>query len=111
MPNPKDQLSLLEFVQTFRRGELLAEADDAYQELMEAIRKTGLKGSLVINLPFKVNDAGQIECQPVIALKKPRRALGTGIYYVTDEGRLSRRDPAQDDLFDDGDRFAVVPNN
>lgn len=96
-----DELNFLEFLQSFRRGELLAEANDQLSELIEAVQRTGAKGELVLKLPFKVNDAGQIECVPVVTSKKPRRALGTGIYFATGEGRLTRRDPNQDDLFED----------
>lgn len=98
---PKDTLTFLEFLQSFRRGELLKEGDDLLGELMEAVRDTGGKGELVLKLPFKVNDAGQIECLPTFAMKKPRRPMGTGIYFVTEDGLLTRRDPSQDDLFDD----------
>lgn len=97
----KHDLTLLEFLQSFRRGELIAEADEMFAELMEAIGRTGLKGELVIRLPFKPNDAGQIECIPALAMKKPRRAMGTGIYFVSEDNRLTRRDPAQNDLFED----------
>jgi hypothetical protein len=112
MPKAKDDLTFLEFLQSFRRGELLSEAGEMFDELMEAIRATGLKGELVLKLPFKLNNAGQIECVPKLDLKKPRRAMGTGIYYVTDDGRLSRRDPTQDDLFDELEerRSAPKPN-
>ena len=96
-----DELSFLEFLQSFRRGELIAEADEQFGELMEAICRTGGKGEITIKLPFKVNEAGQIECVPQLACKKPRKPMGTGSYYVTDEGRLTRRDPSQDDLFDE----------
>lgn len=96
-----DELSFLEFLQSFRRGELLAEADSALSELMDAIRETGAKGDITIKLPFKVNDAGQIECVPQVNVRKPRRSMGTGIYYVTDDGRLTRRDPAQGDFHDE----------
>ena len=97
----RDELSFLEFLQSFRRGELISEADDQFGELMEAVKRTGGKGDLTIKLPFKVNEAGQIECVPTVSCKKPRKPLGTGIYYVTDEGRLTRQDPTQDDLFDE----------
>jgi len=97
----RDELSFLEFLQSFRRGELISEADDQFGELMEAVKRTGGKGDLTIKLPFKVNEAGQIECLPTVSCKKPRKPLGTGIYYVTDEGRLTRQDPSQDDLFDE----------
>lgn len=99
----RDELSFLEFLQSFRRGELISEADDQFTELMEAVRRTGGKGDITIKLPFKINEAGQIECVPQVTCKKPRKALGTGIYYVTDEGRLTRTDPTQDDLFDELD--------
>lgn len=97
----RDELSFLEFLQGFRRGELIGEADDQLHELMEAIRRTGGKGELTLKLPFKINDAGQIECIPQLSCKKPRTPLGTGIYYVTDDGRLTRRDPSQEDFFDE----------
>jgi len=97
----RDELSFLEFLQSFRRGELISEADDQFGELMEAVKRTGGKGDLTIKLPFKVNEAGQIECVPTVSCKKPRKPLGTGIYYVTAEGRLTRQDPTQDDLFDE----------
>lgn len=97
----RDELSFIEFLQSFRRSELIAEADEQFGELMEAIRRTGGKGDITIKLPFKVNEAGQIECVPQLSCNKPRKPLGTGIYYVTDEGRLTRRDPSQEDLFDE----------
>lgn len=98
---PKTELSFLEFLQGFRRGELLTEADAQYSELVQAIEDTGGKGEITIRLPFKMNDAGQIEIVPEIKMRKPRKPIGTGIYYVGGEGRLSRTDPKQDDLFDE----------
>lgn len=98
---PKEDLNFLEFLQSFRRGELLAEADTQLAELVEAVQETGGKGELTIKLPFKVNDAGQIECLPAVTSKKPRKAMGRGIYFATSEGRLTRRDPQQHDMFDD----------
>jgi len=100
MPKPED-LNFLEFMQSFRRGELLAEANEQLEEMIAAVQNTGGKGELVLKLPFKRNDAGQIECLPTVTSKKPRRKLGTGIYFATDEGRLTRRDPAQADMFED----------
>ncbi|MCJ8138411.1 transcriptional regulator [Falsirhodobacter halotolerans] len=99
----KAELNFMEFIQSFRRGELLEMGDKHLNELMDAINETGGNGSITITLPFKVNKAGQIECTPDIAVKKPRRPMGTGIYYATDDGRLSRRDPRQEDWVDDLD--------
>lgn len=97
----RDELNFLEFLQSFRRGELLREANDQLEEVVRAVKDTGGKGSVTISLPFKMNDAGQLECVPSINSKRPRRALGTGIYFATDDGQLTRRDPDQREMFGD----------
>lgn len=96
-----DCLNFLEFMQTFRRGELIAASDDMLRELIAAVQDTGGSGTLTIKLPFKMNKAGQIECVPVVEAKKPQRPMGTGIYYATDDGALTRRDPNQMDMIDE----------
>ncbi|OJY25787.1 MAG: hypothetical protein BGP11_11185 [Rhodobacterales bacterium 65-51] len=100
----RHELNFLEFLQTFRRGELLAAGDGRLSELMEAIRETGQGGSLTLKFSFKVNKAGQLEITPDLSIKRPQRAIGTGIYYATDEGRLTRRDPNQLDIEDEIER-------
>jgi len=100
MATPKHDMNFLEFLQTFRRGTLLAHADAQLEELLLAIHETGGNGKLTLDIPFKVNKAGQIECQPVVKVTKPKPALGTGVFYTTDTGRLTRRDPMQYDIED-----------
>lgn len=100
----KDELNFLEFVSSFRRGELLDEGNQKLNELMDAIQRTGGNGALTLKLNFKVNKAGQLEIQPDLTIKKPTRALGAGIYFVSDDGRLSRRDPRQMDIEDEIER-------
>lgn len=97
----RDTLNFIEFIQRFRRGDLVREANDQLEELIRAVKETGGKGELNIKLPFKLNAAGQLECLPVVTQKRPRRALGAGIFFATDEGELSQRDPNQDDMFDE----------
>lgn len=100
----KHELNFLEFLQTFRRGELLTSGDEKLNELMDAMATTDGDGSITISLKFKRNKAGQLEVTPDISLKKPRRSLGTGIYFATEDGRLSRRDPNQGDIEDEIER-------
>lgn len=97
----RHDLNFLEFLQTFRRGDLLAEADGKLAELVEALALHHGSGSLTLKFAFKVNKAGQIEIQPDVITKKPVRALGTGIYFASDENRLTRRDPNQMDIEDE----------
>lgn len=104
MANAKYELNFLEFLQNFRRGELLTEGDEKMDELMTAIHKTGNGGEFTMKIKFKNNKAGQLEIDPSVTIKRPTRPLGTGIYFLTDEGRLTRRDPRQMDIEDEIER-------
>jgi hypothetical protein len=97
---PKDELNAMELLQGFRRGQLLHEMDDALTRVVTAIRDTGGSGSITIKIPFKMNRAGQLECAPTVEAKVPREAMGTGIYFASADGRLSRRDHRQADIED-----------
>lgn len=100
----KHELNFLELLQQFRRGELLSACDIKLNELTTAIGDTGTGGEFSLRLKFKVNKAGQVELNPAIAIKKPSRELGTGIYYPADTGRLSTRHPDQMDIEDEIER-------
>lgn len=98
----KDDLNFLGLLSAHRRGELVREADDLLSEMIQAIHEYGGSGELTLKLKIKANDAEQLEVQPSMNMKKPRRTMGMGIFY-TNEGKLSRRDPKQDDFLDDLD--------
>lgn len=100
----RHDLNFLEFLQTFRRGELLHAADVKLSELVEAISETQGGGTMTLKIKIKPNKAGQIEIVPDVSISKPTRALGTGIYFASDEGRLTRRDPNQMDIEDEIER-------
>lgn len=100
----RHDLNFLEFLQSFRRGELLADGDQKLSELVEAINTTQGGGTLNLSLKLKMNKAGQIEIVPGITIKKPSRTLSTGIYFASDDGRLTRRDPNQMDIEDEIER-------
>lgn len=100
----KHELNFLEFLQSFRRGELIRQGNDELQRVIAAMAETGGDGEITIKLPFKLNKAGQVECQPKITAKVPQPQMGVGIYFVGDEGGLSRRDPNQYDIEDEIER-------
>lgn len=99
----KDDLNFVGLLSSHRRGELVREADDLLAEMIAAINEYGGSGELTLKLKVKRNDAEQLEVQPALNMKKPRRTLGMGIFYTSEEGKLSRRDPRQDDFLDDLD--------
>ena len=104
MPPPPRDLTFLELLQSHRRGEVIARADDLLAELVEAVATTGSSGDITIKLPLKVNKAGQIEITPEITMKKPRPPMATGIYFASETNRLTRSDPRQMDIEDEIER-------
>ena len=44
----REELNFLEFMQSFRRGELLREADDRMSEVLAAIQETGNSGEVTV---------------------------------------------------------------
>ncbi len=97
-------INFLEFLQSFRRGELLRQADDQLEKVITAMAETGGDGKITIELPFKLNKAGQIECTPKVKASVPPPTMGTGIYFADDDGRLTRNDPRQYDIEDEIER-------
>jgi hypothetical protein len=97
----ENNMTFIEFIQTFRRGELLRQIERDMSDVLQGVRDTGSGGALAINLPFKVNKAGQLECNPKVSPKIPETPIGTGIYYLTEDASLSRRDPNQGDWVDE----------
>jgi hypothetical protein len=97
----RHELNFLEFLQNFRRGELLADGDTKINELAAAMREHGAGGEFTLKLKFKMNKAGQLVCSPTVSIKKPAREMGDGIFFLSDDGRLSRRDPNQMDIEDE----------
>jgi hypothetical protein len=105
----KETLNLLEFLQQFRRGALLSAADKQLDELVQAIAETGGNGELVIKLPLKMNNAGQVECSPTVTVKAPKPPLGTGFFFIDQtHQKLTRRDPTQMDIEDEIDKRRTV---
>jgi len=101
---PKHELNFLELLQNFRRGDLLHHCDTMLTELMAAVAETGSAGAMTLKMEFKPNKAGQLEVTMKPTSKKPVRELGKGIYFTTEDGRLTRRDPNQMDIEDEIER-------
>lgn len=96
-----NEMNFVQLLQAQRRGEIVREADELLSEMVQAIHQHGGKGDITLKISVKKNEAEQLEFTPTLKMNKPRRSLGVGIFYATDEGKLSRTDPNQDDLFDE----------
>lgn len=103
MSNNHD-LNFMQFIQTFRRGELLDDCNQKLNELMETLATSDKGGSMTVKFDFRHNKAGQLEITPSATIKKPTKNVPPGVYFISDESRLTRRDPRQMDIEDEIER-------
>ena len=90
-----------ETILQMNNGATVAELGDALEKVVAAVRATGKSGS--ISLTVKVAPAGKgatdvliVESQVRTKLPEPDR--GMTIFYATDDNRLVRNDPKQQQL-------------
>ena len=89
-----------------RNGQTAAIANDKFKEGLDAVRSTKRKGKLIITLEIEpseidpeTNEVSRVKINPDIKLQRPEPNLGSGIYFVTRDGGLSRQDPKQFEMF------------
>lgn len=81
-----------------RRGKLVADLDREMRELIKSVAQTGKKGTITLTLDIKARGDGQVEVADKVAIKKPVGDRAPGIFFVTEDGGLSRSDPRQEEL-------------
>lgn len=85
-----------------RRGELDAEIALALADVSTATQQTGKAGSVTIVLAIKPNpNSDSVLLVDEVKVKRPEPSRGAAIYYVGDDGRLQRDDPAQSNFFEE----------
>lgn len=73
------------------------------QQVVEAVRRTGKPGELVLKIsvkPFSKGNTDTLNISDDIKVKVPELDRGGTVFFATVENNLSRRDPNQADLFD-----------
>ncbi|MET3925571.1 HKD family nuclease [Devosia sp. 2618] len=87
--------SLQNIIAEADRGQLLADAEDAIEEILTALSdEHDRTGEVTIKVKFKTKN-GAVQIMPELAhkLSKPER-LAT-VMFLSDDGELTRRDPRQ----------------
>ena len=97
---------LLKVLVEMRAGQVAADCNQKFSELLKAVLDTGQKGqmTLVLNLePAKMGMGGvvlEVSAEHSIKLKKPELAIGEAVFFVTKQGDLTRDDPDQVAMFE-----------
>lgn len=88
------------------RGNFVIDCGREFKELTDAIVETNKGGDITIKL--KVTPSGwkkgtgrtnQVDIAPEVSIKKPQHEQGKSIFFVTEDNKLTREDPEQDELF------------
>ncbi|MGW7196612.1 hypothetical protein [Streptomyces chryseus] len=86
------------FLQEQSGGQLHDELSTRLHELIEAVRETGKAGALTLKIdvkPIAGTDGRTLTVTDTIAAKLPKTERPKSIFFVTDDGNLSRSDPRQ----------------
>jgi len=98
-----------DFIQTLtdmRNGEVLLDVNGKFNELLEHVLSIGAKGSITLTVqvqPSKRALGGavvEVTASHDCKLKLPELAIGNSLFFVTKDGRLTRDDPAQTEMFE-----------
>jgi hypothetical protein len=97
---------LLQILLDMRSGQVAADCNAKFSEVLKAVLDTGGKGELNIKLfirPSKMGMGGaviEVETEHECKMKKPELEVGRSFFFVTAEGDLTRDDPAQVAMFE-----------
>lgn len=88
------------------RGNFVIECGRELQELTEAVQGQRTKsGKIVITLemvPSAWREDGscyQVDLKPQVSITKPKKEHGKTLLFVTEDHKLTREDPGQEELF------------
>ncbi len=96
---------LLAILLDMRSGQVAADCNQKFNDVLRAVLETGGKGELTIKLfvkPSKMGMGGtvvEVETTHECKMKRPELAIGRSVFFVTAEGQLTRDDPAQTAMF------------
>ena len=93
-----------DFVSTLmamRGGEVALDCDRKFKDVLAAVLETGQAGEIVLKVkvkPSKFAMGGavlEVETSHECKLKKPELSIGKSLFFVGQDGLLTRDDPAQ----------------
>lgn len=98
-----DTADVLDLIGSIDGGTLYAILQDDLDEIVQALRKRKAEGvaapkaKMTITLAFKF-DGKMVDITPDVTTKLPRPVNGRGVFWVTNDNKLSPQDPQQLEL-------------
>lgn len=106
MQSEERTADILQTIVVLDRGRFVVECSREFQQLADAIVETNKPGMLTITI--EVSPSGwkegtarptQFDLKPKVKIKKPQHEAGKTIFFVTDDNKLTREDPDQEQMF------------
>lgn len=96
---------LLQVILDMRNGQVAADCNAKFNEVLKAVIETGGKGELNVKFRIKPSKMGmggavvEVETDHECKVKKPELEIGRSFFFVTKDGDLTRDDPDQAAMF------------
>jgi hypothetical protein len=96
---------VLQVLLDMRNGAVAADVNSKFDALVEAVLDTGGKGKLTVELIIEPSKKGmggvvlEVSASHTCKLSKPELAIGSSVFFVSEQGKLTRDDPAQERMF------------
>lgn len=83
-------------LQEMNKGRTHTELSTALQDVVMAVLATHKKGTVTLQIDISKSKAmGMVELTDTVKVKLPEADRSTSMFYVTDDGNLTREDPKQ----------------
>lgn len=93
--------TFVDTLNNIRNGDVLGELTAELHTLVQAVRSTGLKGSIALQISIATATKGETHAliiQDEIKVKLPKSSHGSTFLFAGDDNSLSKRDPRQPEL-------------
>jgi hypothetical protein len=91
-----------EIIAEIDSGALLDILSEKLAEVSRAVKETGKVGILDLSLKVKLNKKNQVYVSASTKGKIPEEGIAEAVFFVSENGDLTRNDPEQADLFTGG---------
>jgi hypothetical protein len=108
------QADFIHLLLEMRNGAVASDCNRKFNELLDAVFETGAKGEFTVKVSVKPSKRAmggaviEVETEHECKTKKPELSVGRSLFFVTQDGRLTRDDPNQEAMF--GTREEVSKN-
>lgn len=93
---------IIDVLKSMDRGNTIFDLEDALTEVVNGVTTHKTSGEVTLTLSIKIDpQTDAIKVIPDVKMKKPKRPKRGSLFFPTPEGRLSRANPNQSDMFPD----------